>query len=268
MNDALKIQFLAELSGPYLEISFYLGKQSYALVDLVKALLKLGTSFTGQALVHSGVGFRDKPFSYITDDLLRPTAIEGISDLEASLSDPDTRLVQVMMDNASGTDQNVREMVTYLSISPEAAKEDSHPVAIWTYGGVFSHAPNSIETVQERLVGEQCYRQFIRLIHLLRPSYGTITIEEELRCPADLRRNPQTGVFSNFYVSAGYLGAARLSQTRNLFTTSYVERIEDGIYISCTKVLNPAGLSLAPRSLYELSCEVAHIVGEAQVRSK
>jgi hypothetical protein len=229
-----------------LELNFYFANlpEVEAFTRLVTTLLALGAKFTGTGYAHRGEGLRDKPFASTHDSVLEPVPIRDVTDLTRSLADPDIRLVQVYMEGATSTMSNVAEIVTYLSISPEAAHTDRHPLAIWTDGEVFSGPLREKYTQRARKVGRRTYERFRALIEALRPAYAAITSEWSLECPADLRRDPRSLAFRNFFVSRAHLEEANLAYIQRLYSRAYIEPMGDGLYISCSKEFNPLGRGL------------------------
>ena len=258
---------MRHLGAPFLEIGFYFGKSSEtdAFTRLVKALTDLGAWFTDDGYAHLGLGVRDASFSSITERAPRPVAVKSLGDIERYFADPDTRLIQVYMSGVTGTVHHVAEIVTYLSVSPEAAQMDRHPLAIWTEGWMFSGPPHFLRrhAKQAKKVGGQIYQRFKTLVETLQPSYGAITIEEALECPADLRHDPRSYAFQDFFVKRTFLGAPNCEHLRDLFADAYIEPVDDGLYISSHGDFNPKDKSLDTNRALEQSVEVAKMIGSA-----
>ena len=95
-----------------------------------------------------------------------------------------------------------------------------------------------------RTVGRRAKDRFCAIIEGARPSYAALTVEDQLRTPYDLRRKPDSGTFSDFYVSGSYIGSAALTAITALYAGAYIEPAADGIYVSCWEFLNPRGKRL------------------------
>lgn len=251
--------------APFLELSFYFADRPEveALTQLIAAIADLGGRFTGHSLIQRGAQIRDRPFASITSEPREIAAVADIADVMRYMADPNVRLLQVSMAGTSGTTQDVAEIVTLLSISPEAAHADHHPLAVWTDGWLFSGEISSKHQSQARATGLQAYQRFKEVVRIVRPSYAAITVEYGLECPTDLRRDPRSAAFLDFYVSQLYLGALAFARIQGLFADAYSESMGDGKYISSSEVFNPQGRKLDIRSALENSSVVAQIIGSA-----
>ena len=254
---------MKNLDAPFQELCFYFGArpESEALEQLVAALVTLGARFAGEARVHCGPGLRDQPFAFITDLIQESVVVKNLTDMRRLLKMPNLRVVQVDLDGATGTLEDVAEVVTYLDISPAAVGMDRHPLAIWTEGWLFSGPIRIDEAVAAKAVGMRLYERFRTLIGMLRPAYAAITHESPLECPADLRRDPRTLSFYDFYVSRTYLGRGNTERVKELFIDAYIEELDEGIYVSTWPEFNPAGIEVDVRLLEPRAKEVATMIG-------
>lgn len=244
---------------PYLELSFYFAERDEAksFYGLVEMLARLGATFAGGGIAHRGQSIRNQPFSSIHDLPQEPVALYSLADVTQCLRQPDVRLVQVFMEGASGVAPKLSEIVGYESISEEAARQDHHPVAIWTEGTLFSGPAGEEFDAATKEVGFRLYERFRRLVEGLRPSYATITLEYDLECPADLKRDPRSLAFRDFYISGEYIGADALKTIATLFREAYIETLAEGLYVSCTAEFNPAHRGLDNEYAQRQSVEVA-----------
>lgn len=233
------------LRGPRVELNFYyadIGEQA-ALGRLMRALIELGAEFVGEGLVHVGANAQ-KPFGS-PYDLPCETMNFTLSDLDILLADPEKRLVEVYFYNAVGLAQkDVAEEVMFVSISEEAARSDKHPVALHTDGDAFSYPPEYTDIARAQEGGKQVYERFTMLVKKTRPAYAAITYEYYMKCPMDLRVDSYHYEFNDFFVSEVYLGSARIDAVQRLYHGAYVERLGDGIYLSCYEYFNPRGVEL------------------------
>lgn len=247
---------------PFLELGFYFANipEADAFTHLVTALIGNGAKLTGEASVRRGVGVKDMAFSSITDSPLPEPLTTDVSTIMQSLTDPDVRIIEVYMDGAIGLTLNTAEILTYLSISPEAVRTDKHPLAILTEGEVFSGTLRQEFPQRARKAGKQVYHRFCALIEALQPAYAAITVENTLECPTDLRRDPRSLSFCDFFVSRAYIGASKLRTIQTFFSGAFIEPMGDGLYISCTKEFNPEGRSLDTEYAQRQSVEVAKLI--------
>jgi len=84
-----------------------------------------------------------------------------------------------------------------------------------------------------------------------------------LRTPYELRRKPNSGTFSNFYVSGSYIGSAALAATTALYAGAYIEPVADGVYVSCWEFLNPRGKRLTA-GVYGRSVAVSRAIAASR----
>jgi hypothetical protein len=247
---------------PFLELGFYFANipEADAFARLITTLLSLGATFTGEASMHRGIGIREKPFASITDAPLPELVTLDAATLMRSLVDPDIRLIEVYLDGAIGVARNAAEIVSYVSVSPEAAHADRHPLAILTEAEIFSGSLRQRFARRARRAGRQVYQRLRALVEATRPAYAAITVEFPLQCPTDLRRDPRSLAFRDFFVSGTYIGAPNLAVAKNLFAGAFVEPLTDGLYISCTKDFNPDGRNLPVEDAQRRSVEQAKLI--------
>ncbi len=252
-----------DLSGSSMELNFYHGNllEREAFSNLVAALLRLGAQFSGIGGIQTGVGIRDAPFSNVHEDNPgQSVRIGSLESLARYLQAPDVRLTHVRMRGASGISRKLDEYVIYTSISPEAAAVDRHPIAIWTEGWMFTKPLDSEYEKTTRTAGRRAYRRLLELIDIVRPSYAALTVENALECPTDLRRDPRTYAFTDFYISRSYIGADNLRGIVRLFEEAYTEPTADGVYISCYQAFNPEGRKVDSAAASYKSTEVARLI--------
>jgi hypothetical protein len=253
---------------PFLEFGFYFGvtPERDALTQLVKVLLQGGAKFGGTASVHRGKGVRDELFASIHDLELETVSVSNSADMGLLLADPNIRLIQVDMEGASGMTRELIEPVGYQSISSTAAHIDRHPLAVRTEAAPFSGPPSQPAGSGAKEAGKQAYLRFRFLVAELRPAYSAITIEYALECPADLRSDPRSLAFRDFYVSEQFIGADKLRVVENLFEGAFQERIGDGLYVSSSDVFNPMGVGKDAEESAWQSVEVAKLIALSATR--
>lgn len=248
---------------PLLGLNLYFGSvpEKLAFRDVVYALLRLGAGLAGEGRVHLGPNFERRPFASIADDIQRGVAIQGVSDLEHWLNAPNTRLVRVNLKDAVGAWSGATDIVTYLGVSREAAQVDRHPLCVWTDGWIFTGDFREMYPEEMCRIGRRVYGRFCRLVQELRPAYGAITIEYPLECLADLRLDPRSLAFRDFYVSRAFVGEHGFGEILRLSKQGYVELLSEGAYISYSREYNPVGLTSEAGS--SLSGDIARIVARA-----
>lgn len=257
--------------GPFLELCFYFSNMTEASVMhlLVKTLLDQSAEFAGIGKVHQGKALREKPFDDITDSVLSEIRISSINDVDRILDDENTRLIQILMNNATGANSRISEIITFLSISTEAAHYDRHPIGIWTEGELLSGNFPQQYPNQAAKFGRKIYQRFVDLITSLNPDYAAITSEWALECPYDLRRDPRSISFINFYINRSFIGDIGFEKIQKEFFHAYQEAVADGIYISGSKYLNPIGIEVARDQAERKSILVGKIIaGKALLKRR
>lgn len=247
---------------PFLELSFYVAgvDDKAVFVRLIRVLLDQGATFVGEGRAHLGPGLRDRPFARITDEVPQAIPLGDSQSLDRWLTDPDARLLQVYIAGASNATKHVAEIVTYQGMSDDATATDKHPVAIWTEGQWLCTPSRQQNRRRVRDMGRRVYGRFRTLVSALRPSYAAITVEYALECPTDLRRDPRSLAFGDFFVSRDYLSPAKLQTMREMFSGACTEMWDAGLYVSTMAELNPEGKQLQ-NGRADLSVRVAKMIG-------
>lgn len=227
---------------PFLEIGVYHHEwaEADALARLVSTSVELGAKYAGEGRAHIGTGINGQPFADTHAELLETVTITGMDEFTSYLTAPDVRLVQVYMDNVANISDSATEIITYLSISPEAMRLDHHPLAIWAGGEALSGKGSKRGAV----VGDRVCSRFLQFVELLQPDYASITVEYGLECPTDLRHDPRSYAFTDFFISSDYVGSNNLATIRDIFRGAYIQPLANGLYVSCTKNFNPHAIEL------------------------
>jgi len=247
--------------APFLELNFYYANKSEqeAFAQLSYALNNLGSKLDGEGYAHKGVNIKGQAFASITDDLMEAVTFDP-NRFEETLADQAMRLMQVHIHDAlDRQDNDVIDILTYVSISKEASLIDKHPIAIWTDGTAFDPIPG--QEIHARRLGRLAYQRFLALIRQTEPSYAAITVEYALECPTDLRARPESLAFEDFFISNKYLSDKHLNTISELYTDAYVEMIDVGIYVSCYGYFNPRGISLHRDIIEERAVKVSRMIG-------
>lgn len=263
---------MKEPSGEILQLSFYLPNQTseVALRTLIEALLQSGAKFSGIARgcrVDTKEGKPFVPLARIYRNI--EVEIRTLQELQFWLMSDNFYLLEVLMTNFNDLEKDECVVVTYEGISEQAAQYDTPAVTILSTGNIFSLARNSLSDSKKynekaRKAGKKTYEQFKDIIEVLKPAYGSIAIEWSLESPADLRLDPRSLAFRNFYVSYS-VGIDLINQLRQLFDAAYIEDLSSGIYISCTSEFNPKRLqiNLATPPWDRISTEVGKLLAKA-----
>ncbi|MEM7130408.1 MAG: hypothetical protein AAF702_29050 [Chloroflexota bacterium] len=264
---------MKEPKGDLLQLSFYLPNQTpeIALNMLVKALLECGANFSGIArgctlnMEESGY-FIPKARIYREKQL----HVSNFQELQSWLDSEEIRVLEVLMTNASDTTKDECVIVTYGSISDQAARHDTPTVSVLSMGDIFSLARLPISdskkyAIKAKQAGKRTYIRLKSIIEIINPAYGSITIEWPLEVPADLKNDPRSLAFRDFYISESFMGANTVTLLRNLFKGAYIEEMSHGLYISCTREFNPEGIEVDKKvsPWNTLSTQVGKIIANA-----
>jgi hypothetical protein len=266
------------IRSPYLSLNFYYpDRPEYiAFAQIIRALHELGAEFLGEGIVYKRKGIRDTPFTYADDytpltpeqDYGRERIQFKLEDLDTMNADPDLLLSWVFFGNAVGSQPATKEELVYGDVlSPQAAQHDRHPLMINAAGSMFY-----FDYDKSRRAGKLAYKRLVEIVKLTQPAIAAITIEEELRCPTDLKLNLQNRAyyaFSNFYISQQFVGESKFNQISTLFQGAYHEEINDGVYISTYDMVNPKRKKFkSDEPLIKLNEKVGKIIGAAAKRLK
>ncbi|BDI28184.1 hypothetical protein CCAX7_002350 [Capsulimonas corticalis] len=224
------------MNGPFLELNFYQDENEQDfLVALIDCLIENGAKLSGKALIHRGPNINQQPFGFSSDEYKEEIEIASVDDLRAIKAVADSRLVQVPITNASGLTRGAPELVTVTGISEWAASRgDNHPVAIWASGDKLD-----FETLQSHALATKAYRRFITIVEQLAPAYAAITMECSLECPMDLRRDPKSYAFHDFYLSNQFFDDALISSVVDLCSDRFIKPLSNGVYISTSGLFMP-----------------------------
>jgi len=249
---------MKEPMGEHVSLDFYFGNRSStdALREVVLHLFARGATYSNEVLISRFEGARDAPFEGIyTNDLSQCSTNER--ELVSLLEDENVRVAKVGMWNAICLRDDTPDVVTFDGVSLEASTQDTHAVCVVSEGWVFSTEGHQQEAEK---MGARCREIFLDVCTSLEPAYAAILNEDSLPCRYDLRSGRGARCFRNFFVSKKSFGAPTLDRLESLFSDSYVERLEQGLYISTWKYFNPVGFVLESGEAVRRSREVARLV--------
>lgn len=247
---------------PFLELSFYFDAiaDPDAISTIAQASINLGAKFLGHVTAIKGPAIRSEPFAGISDDPFPKEYLIDPSEISNLLEDPNVRVMQLSVVGAAGIDSVSPEIITYLSVSPKAAQSDHHPVSIWTGGEFFSGGLAKERQDQLLAMGMQVYDRFRSIVRLVLPSFASITGSIPLQCPSDLRTDPKTDAFRDFYIGEQYLGISKMLKVREIFHDAYIEDMQHGIYVSSSREFNPTNISMSYDEAFHRSIQVAKLI--------
>jgi len=250
--------------GPNLEFNFFWAdiEEEEAFGRLVQALVDMGACFRRGGILRRIVS---ADHGNSPTDAIQDVDIGGMEDVESYLTDPIWRLSAVYMEGATNTTRGVAEVVCYGTIMPDAALHDHSPLSIYTEGRwteTWIGEPRKRER-HARTIGRRAKDRFCAIVVATRPSYASITIEDTLPTPWELRHKPDCGVFRNFYIDSCFVGGDAVNDLHNLFADAYSEPIGSGLYISTWAYFNRKGLSIPITEVYDRSINVSRMIARA-----
>ncbi len=243
---------MKEPIGELLHLSFYLPEQSpnAALAALVEALLQNGADFSGIAR-GCKLDNQDKEYFMPEARIYRSEQLKvgNIQEFHSWLNSREVRVLEVLMKNASDTKRSECAVVTYGSISEMAAKRDVPSVSILSTGDLFSLARLPVSNSKKyankaKKAGQKTYARLKTIVEAINPAYSSITIEWPLESPSDLKSDPRSLAFRDFYIKEAFVGTDQIGLIKSLFEGAYIEELGKGIYVSCTKEFNPKGVEV------------------------
>ncbi len=147
-----------------------------------------------------------------------------------------------------------------ISSSPEELEVMGSVVVVRTEGEAFC-GPMRKQRGRLRSFGKKAYDRFVDIADSIECEYAAILVEYSLEGPDELRRDPRSLAFRNFFVSRE-LGQSALDEIIHASgEDAYVEELKSGVYVSMSAEFNPAGQSVDPLDAEERSMKVAKIVG-------
>lgn len=248
------------MDAPFLQLQFYKKENEQdVLISLIEFLTENGAVLSGKIGIHEGHNIKNKPFSGRTDFLIDYVSVRSMNDLHALQLQQDLRIVEIPLLNATGLNRKSQELVTITRISEEAATQDTHPIAIWTSGENIN-----LPTAQSRTLATRAYQKFIDIVERLDPIYAAITVEYDLECLIDLRRDLRSYAFGNFYLSSSFFDSSLIQRVREICSDSFIRQLDNGIYLSISGLFAPKP-STNPKDASSLSAQIGKLIASSRL---
>ena len=142
---------------------------------------------------------------------------------------------------------------------PEQAVASCGVVTVRTEGVDFC-GPNRDDVRRLRELGAQVYAAFIRVAEAIDCLYGAILVEYSLEEPGELRRDPRSLAFRNFYLGRRLGPRTRAGVLKLLPQTAYALELDGGLYVSTSAELNPDGRSIDSEDGQYLSTRIGRVI--------
>jgi hypothetical protein len=154
------------------------------------------------------------------------------------------------------------------SLAPELPSE-VHKIGgcivIRTEGEAFCGSMRS-DTARLRRLGEAVYVAFTAAAERIDCAYGAILVEYTLEEPTELRRDPRSLAFQNFYLGRHWLSATLVSNVISMAPPgAFIEERAQGIDVSTSKEFSPSGSDVDRGLAQAFSIRVAKEIGLAIV---
>jgi hypothetical protein len=113
-------------------------------------------------------------------------------------------------------------------------------------------------------LGRRVYQRFVEVADAIPCVYGAILVEYSLEEPEELRQDPQSLAFRNFFLSRERLENKAVEEAIRLAgDEAYVENRATGVYISMSAEFNPKGRSIPWLEAQERSVQISAVIGQA-----
>lgn len=246
---------------PYLELGFYFRQKSgREAINFLAAALTTHFDAVPAVAYAADLG---TPSLFRADDVIgRPVKTPGVDDLNRLLGDSSKFVRKINFDRGTRIVRDAQEFLVVLPIEGAECKNEGNAVAIWVEGAAFSRASNTDVSKKEKKVASNSLSAFKKLISHLQPTYAAITVDYGLENPCDLRRDPRSLAFRDFYVSRTDFGESFLTELRTKFPNSVYDDYEGGqITITTTALRFAAGSESVGDDGYDLSEFVGRSIG-------
>ncbi|AKT37789.1 hypothetical protein [Chondromyces crocatus] len=139
---------------------------------------------------------------------------------------------------------------------------DEH-VVLRTEGDVFcNHLPDNRS--RRKRLGRRVYERFVEVADTIRCFYGAILVEYPLETPEQIRRDPRSLAFRDFFVSEESLDAAMVRDVVALAgEEAFVEMRRRGVHVWMIDELNPIHRHLDELDWHQRSSRIAQVLGNA-----
>jgi hypothetical protein len=248
---------------PFLELGFYFRGLSGrdAFYNLVRTLTTKFKAVPKEATVTStGTTSYPSPDAKIIETNVKIDRPERLWQL---FSDQSTFVQKVALENGTRIVPDAKEFAVVLPVRRQNPENDKNSVAIWIEGESLSHADSfGGSTTKSSKVGSRALAVFKDLVTQLQPTYGAITVDYGLETPYDLRDDPRTYAFRDFYLDRTSFGDDSLRAIRDRFPNAVHQDFANGQITTTTRVFSrtPWESDIPSSEAYSLSVFVGRMV--------
>ena len=241
--------------APFLELGFQFHNLSgrEAIERLAKFILESETTKPVSVEIlksYSGVLLgSDRDLPRITQKL------RSSAELLRLVSDPESLVTRIVVEGATQLVRDASEIITMIPIESNEPNDCGNSVAICLEGAwlSFPHGDAPIPTKILNM-GAKVRTIFVDFVRRLKPSYASITVDYGLEAPCDLRKDPRTHAFRDFFLSSVWYDAL-MQDIRRKFPTIYFEQLPTGQFITTSQLFSGVSAIPNPKELdpYSLS---------------
>ncbi len=140
-------------------------------------------------------------------------------------------------------------------------------VVVRTEGEDFC-GPFRSNTFRLEALGREIYAAFVGIAESIECLYGAILVEYTLEDPEELRRDPRSYAFRDFYLSRSRLPLTLVPRLLALVPPgAYVRELDHGVYISMSWEFNPEHRSVESELALHTSTSIAYAIGQTLTAS-
>jgi len=226
------------LDPPFLELAYYVGSSNAQEqgVRAAEAMAQVGARFTGKVDIANG-------------DTVSKLSLDALGSIRTQAAGV---LRRIYLDNATG-----------MTKKTELIEINRGVILLRTEGEEFC-GPNRARRAQLYRLGTRAYRCFKVLALAIESYYGALCGEYSLEEPPDLKRDPRSLAFRNFFISRAAFGRGAIEAVQDIVGTDvYVEEFDDrGLYVSMSPEFNPDHRAVETIEAQHRSIRVAELLAK------
>lgn len=246
--------------APFLELGFYFRQKSGR--EAFRHLVSVLTEEFGAVPANSVVTDQTANcLSRANESAERIVKTTSGNELNRLLDDSSKFVRKVTLEKGTRIVRDAQEYVVVLPINGADCQNENNAVAVWIEGEALSRASNDNVSNKEKKIAVNTFETFKKLVSLLQPAYGAITVDYGLETPCDLRLDSRSLAFRDFYLD-GNFGENFLGKLKNKFPNSVYNDYEGGLITTTTTAFRvAAGDESVGHDGYELSQFVGRSIG-------
>jgi len=250
--------------SPYLELGFYF--ESLAQREVLLRVIDTLTLWGGVSC-HSATSSIPGPKENETDAKEqrqckeREYAISDLNEVRALMTNDDQVLRKLTI---SGLMNIIPDTYEFVVSGDRVGRPSQHGtvIGIWGDGSWLSTGSTEVDAFQKKC-GPRVLEVFRTLIGEMSPTYAAITVDYGLETPDELRRDPRSYAFRNFYLSARLLSQSVIRRFGNEYQKFHQETCGEGRLFLSAGFLLPDDPPVPSAVAYEASGFIANTIAHA-----